>query len=190
MSGVEQAQALRHVAHGRVEARVLVFQLFLALLQQSILLLELGVERLAFRDVLMGRYPAAVRPGPDRNSKGAPIPESAGQVADLSALDAFAHGGDHVISGQAGIQTAGNAKLGDSAQRGARLHLLRRQAVHLGETIIGNDDALLGSRTLRGPGTYSRVPRRSACSALAALPRAAAAARSALPADRQDSPAR
>ena len=32
--GIEQAQALRHVAHGRVEAGVLRFQLFFALLQQ------------------------------------------------------------------------------------------------------------------------------------------------------------
>ena len=62
-----EAHALRHVADGGIEARVLRGQLLLALLQERVLRLQPRVEELALGQVVQRNHPAAVGSRVDRN---------------------------------------------------------------------------------------------------------------------------
>jgi hypothetical protein len=142
--GVEQAQALRHVVDGRIDAGILGGQLRLALLQETVLLLELRRELFPFGDVLMGRNPSPIGPRPDRDGDGAPVAHARRHVADLLARHALAHASQHLLGRGADVVTAGDALLDDVPQRCAGLHLVRGLAVHLREAVVGDHHALLG----------------------------------------------
>jgi hypothetical protein len=55
MIGIEHAQTLGHIAQGRVEARILSLELFLALPEQLVLLRQARVEPFSVADDAAGR---------------------------------------------------------------------------------------------------------------------------------------
>ena len=139
---IVEAHALGHVANGGIEARILGAQLLLALLQESVLLDQAGIEPLALGDVLVGAEQAAIghRPAYDRDK--APV----AQLDDLrrGAAESRQTGVDEITGFSIGVGAVDRAGLEDLPRRRARLHLLGRQPIEFREAVVGEHDPLLG----------------------------------------------
>ena len=119
-------------------------QLVLPLAQELVLLRQLGIEVLALGHVLMRRHPAASRPRPDRDQDGAAVAQPLGQMRDLASGQMQAQHLQLALRRLVAVEPVGRAALDDAAQWRAGHHVIGRQAVHLGEAGVGDDEALVG----------------------------------------------
>ena len=106
------------------------------------LLLELVMQLLAFRNVLVRNEAAAIRHAAARHADDAPVRQL------LDARRHLAEIADPTVDEALGIadmiEAVGNAILQDLADGSAGFHLLRRQTVHVGIALVADDEALLG----------------------------------------------
>jgi hypothetical protein len=132
--GIEEAQALRHVVDRGVELEVARPQRLFLLPEQLILLLEARMQRFALGDVFMGGDAAAVGHRPDR-------------VGDDAAVGEFLHGGverdvaadplaDVIFRRHPHLEAELEAVTDQVAGQRARLHLFRREPVHLHVALV------------------------------------------------------
>ncbi len=142
--GVEQAQALRHVVDGGIEARVLGLELLLALPQQLVLMRQLRIEVLALGNVFLGYDPAAIGPGLNHGGENAAVAQPGRQPARLATGDALAHRIQDDIDRHAGVDVLAEAPLDDFPQGGAGLRLLGTKTVELSITVVGHHDPFAG----------------------------------------------
>ncbi len=136
-----------------------------------------ALSLLPFGDVLVRADQSAIGHRPAQHGDAAPV----GEAHDLG--DFLAEAGDPRAHERLGVhvfvEALGGARLQDLAQRGTWLHLLGSEAIELGVAVVGDQRRAARHRTGTSPATCSVWRRRSACSAPSALPRAAAAVRSA-----------
>ena len=128
----------------RVEAHVLRLQLFLALLQQRVLLCQLIGKMLLLGDILMRYHPTAVPPRLNHRGDHTPVRESVDEVGGRLARKTRAHHLQYVVGLLTGIVALGYATLDNLLQRSAGLHMLAIEAENLGVAVVGDDNALVG----------------------------------------------
>ena len=141
--GIEQAQPLRHIVDHRVEAFVLALELVLSLPQQLVLALELRLQLLPFRYVLVCTYDAAVVHRHAHHGNDPAIREPKNLCASRPEVgDGIRHHSGSILPS---IGTSCNARVQHARQSPAGLNLLRPQPVDLGIPAIGDNYAAVGS---------------------------------------------